>query len=219
MTGGTLLANTLTVSNGGVADFVGQPLTVALGGTVSVTDSTSQFKVDQGATFSATGLNNNGQVILGADADFIVFNSFINNGAVNLNGGELDIRGSLSNPLGTMIQGTGTISTTVGMSNGGSVQLTGQTSVLGSVNNLASGAIEMSGSASHMFFGNVVNSGNITIDSGCQCQLPRRVSPVHMAHRRRHRVVRPVVYRPAFRSTWRSVAMSCCSTRTSPPCN
>ncbi len=66
MTGGSLTANAITVSNGGIADFIGQPLTVALGGTVSVADTSSQFKVEPGRTFSATGLTNSGQVVVGA---------------------------------------------------------------------------------------------------------------------------------------------------------
>jgi hypothetical protein len=167
MTGGSLTTDAITVSNGGIADFVGQPLSVALGGTVSVADANSQFKVEQGATFSATGLTNHGQVTVGSNADFIVFNPVVNQATVNLNGGELDIRGLLGNAPGSTIQGTGTLNTSSGLSNSGSVQLTGQASIFGTVNNLATGGtIEVSGAQSHTFFGGVVNDGTFTIDAG-----------------------------------------------------
>ena len=166
MTGGALGASTITVSNGGVADFVGQPLSVALDGGVYVSDAGSQFKVEQGATFSATSLANSGQVLVGPNADFIVFNSSVNLGAVNLNDGELDVRGLLGNIFNATIQGAGTLSTTAGLSNGGIVAFNGQATVFGPVNNLASGSIEVSGSQSHIFSGNVGNSGTLTIDPG-----------------------------------------------------
>jgi hypothetical protein len=180
MTGGTLSANSITVQNGGVADFVGQPLSVALGGTVSVADAASQFKVEQGATFSATGLTNNGQVTVGPSADFIVFNNVVNSATVNLNGGELDVRGLLGNAPGAAIQGAGTLSTTAGLSNSGSLQFSGQASVFGPVDNLATGgAIEISGSQSHIFSGSVVNDGSITIDSGSSATFQGGFSGLH----------------------------------------
>ncbi len=166
MTGGTLTASAVTVSGGGVADFVGQPLTTTLNGTVAVSDATSQFKVEQGATVSAAGLNNNGVVVVGANADFIVLNNSFNLGTTTLNGGELDVRGLYGNGPTALIQGSGTLSTTSGLSNNGNIQLSGQSSVMGVVNNLASGAIEVSGQQSHTFFGGVSNDGNFTIDPG-----------------------------------------------------
>jgi hypothetical protein len=167
MTGGNLTASKITISNGGIADFVGQPLSVSLAGTVSVADVSSQLKVEQGATFSTTGLTNNGSVTVGPNSDLIVFNSSVNLGTEILNGGELDIRGLLGNGPGSLIEGSGTLTTTAGLANGGRVQFTGQSSVFSLVSNLATGGnIEVSGSQSHTFYGAVTNSGTFTIDSG-----------------------------------------------------
>ena len=166
MTSGTLTTSSITVQNGGVADFVGQPLSVALASTVTVADAASQFKVEQGATLSATGLTNNGQVTVGPNADFIVFNSVVNPSVVNLNGGELDVRGLLGNAPTATIQGAGSLSTTAGLSNGGRVFFSGQATVLGAVDNLMSGNIEVSGGQSHTFSGNLINDGTFTVDPG-----------------------------------------------------
>jgi hypothetical protein len=167
MTGGALTANTITVSNGGVADFVGQPLSVALAGAVSVADASSEFKVEQGATFSTTGLSNHGLVLVGPNSDLIAFNNSVNSGTISLNGGELDVRGLLGNGPGSMIEGSGTLSTTAGLANGGSVQFTGQASVYSLVSNLGTGGtIEVSGTQSHTFFGGIINNGTFTIDPG-----------------------------------------------------
>jgi hypothetical protein len=166
MTGGTLTANSITVGGGGVADFVGQPLTTTLGGTVSVSDANSQFKVEQGATVSAAALTNSGVVVVGANADFVVLNNSFNLGTTTLNGGELDVQGLYGNGPSALIQGSGTLSTTTGLSNSGSIQFTGQSSVMGVVSNLGNGLIEVSGQQSHTFFGGVINDGTFTIDPG-----------------------------------------------------
>jgi hypothetical protein len=166
MTGGNLTVSSITVMGGGVADFAGQPLTVTLGGSVSVTDAASQFKVEQGATVSTTALINSGKVVVGANADLIVFNNSFNLGTVTLNGGELDVRGLFGNGPTASIQGAGTLSTTTGLSNNGNMQFTGQSSVIGVVNNLSSGVVELSGQQSHTFFGGFNNDGTVTIDAG-----------------------------------------------------
>ncbi|HVU86080.1 MAG TPA: dockerin type I domain-containing protein [Pirellulales bacterium] len=179
MTGGSLTANSITVMGGGVADFAGQPLTVALGANVSVADASSQFKVDQGATVSATALSNSGKVVVGSNADFIVLNNSFNLGAVTLNGGELDVHGLFGNGPSASIQGAGTLSTTTGLSNNGQIQFTGQASVMGVVNNLSTGVIELSGQQSHTFFGGFNNDGTVTIDPGSSATFQGAFSGSH----------------------------------------
>jgi hypothetical protein len=179
MTGGTLTANNITVSGGGVADFVGPPLSVNLNGLVSVTDATSQFKVEQGTTFTAAALNNNGNVVLGNNANFVVLSNSFNLGTATLNGGELDIRGLFGNGPAGLIQGAGTLSTTSGLSNNGTIQFTGQSSVMGVVNNLSNGVIEVSGGQSHTFFGGVSNDGLIKIDPGSSATFQGNFTGAH----------------------------------------
>ncbi len=179
MTGGSLTTSGITVMGGGVAGFVGQPLTATLGGSVSVADPSSQFKVDQGATVSTTALSNNGNVVVGNNADFIVLNNSFNLGTVTLNGGELDVRGLFGNGPTASIQGAGTLSTTTGLSNNGHIQFTGQASVMGVVNNLSSGVIELSGQQSHTFFGGFNNDGTVTIDPGSSATFQGSFSGSH----------------------------------------
>lgn len=161
---GSLSTSSITVSHGGVADFVSSPLSVVLSGSVSVSGTTSQFKVDQGATLSATSLTNTGQVYVGTNADLIVYSNTTNGGVVNLGGGELDIRGTLTNSSNNFIQGTGTISTTLGLTNNGTLALAGAANVLGTVAN--GGTIHLSGTQPNIFFGAVNNAGTINVDAG-----------------------------------------------------
>ncbi len=165
VTGGSITTSSFNVSNGGVADFVGSPLSVALTTTVNVTGSASQLKVDQGAIVSTSSLTNTGQVIVGTSADLIVYSSVTNSGTVNLTGGELDIRGTLTNSTSQSIQGTGTLSTTLGLINSGTLALSGSSSVLGPVNN-SGGTIHLSGNTPNVFYGATTNTGTLTIDAG-----------------------------------------------------
>jgi hypothetical protein len=166
MTGGTLTANSLTISNGGLADFAQSPLSVTFSGSVSISDAASSLKVDQGATISATGLNNSGQVTIGTAADFIILGSPTNNGTINLAGGELDVRGSFTNSLNATIQGNGTLSTTTGLINNGSIQFTGMTNLDGSILNNATGTIEIPGLVPAVFVNGMTNNGTLTLDAG-----------------------------------------------------
>src|SRR5262249_11231566 len=93
MTGGTISTRNLNGSGGGVAAFGGSPINLTLAGAVAVTGASSQFKIDQGATFTSTSLNTSGQVIVGTNADFIVQNSVTNNGVITVSVGGLDVRG------------------------------------------------------------------------------------------------------------------------------
>ena len=105
----------ISVIGGGVADFAGMAIATVIPGPISVTGSSSQFKVEQGAVLSATGLTNTGgQIVAGRELGFDHHNNVTNGGVVNLAGGELDIRGTLTNSAGSTIQGNGTPSTTQG---------------------------------------------------------------------------------------------------------
>jgi hypothetical protein len=100
-------------------------------------------------------------------------------GTATLNGGELDIRGLFGNGPAGLIQGAGTLSTTSGLSNNGSIQFTGQSSVMGVVNNLSNGVIEVSGGQSHTFFGGVSNDGLIKIDPGSSATFQGNFTGAH----------------------------------------
>jgi len=169
LTSGSLTTPSLSVINGGVADLAGSGLAFTFSGAVGVSGASSQFKVDQGAIVSATGLTNTGQVIAGNTADFIVYNSVTNGGTVNLAGGELDVRGTLTNLQTNTIQGFGTLSTTGGLVNSGTLAFAGSSSVSGSVAN--TGQIHLSGTTPNVFFGPVNNGGTLTVDAGANGTL------------------------------------------------
>ena len=121
---------------------------------------TSQFKVDQGATVSATALSNNGTVVVGGNADFIVLTIRSISAPSRLMAvNSTSAAYSATAPLRS-IEAAGTLSTTTGLSNNGkSIQFTGQASVIGVMNNLSSGVMELSGQQSHTFFGGFNNDG------------------------------------------------------------
>ena len=166
MTGGSLSATAINVSGGGVAAFVGSPINIILSAGVSVSGAGSQFKVDQGANFTSSSLSNSGQVIVGANADYIVQSSVINGGAMSIAGGGLDIRGSLSNSTGSTLQLGGQLTTLIGLSNSGLVQMSGNAHVFGQVTNNNAATITISGLQPNVFHNKVINNGTIIIDSG-----------------------------------------------------
>jgi hypothetical protein len=165
MTGGTLITSGITVSNGGIADIT-QAVAASVTGTVTVADANSQFKVDSGATVTVSALSNAGQVVIGTTADLIAFNSTANSGTIDLAGGTLDIRGTLTNSASRTIQGAGTITTTAGLVNNGTLALAGSSNVLGPVTNNGTGTIHLSGTQPNVFFGAVDNEGALDIDAG-----------------------------------------------------
>ena len=164
MTSGSFTASAITIANGGIADFAGSSVNATVSGHIAVTGATSQFKVDQGAIVSAASLSNTGQLTLGSNADLIVFSSVLSSGTITLSGGELDIRGSLTNSLASTIQGFGTLSTTTGLINNGIIQFSAQSQIQGPITNAATGTIEVPGLVPSVFFGPVANSGIISID-------------------------------------------------------
>ncbi len=175
LSGGSLTTSSIAVIGGGVADVAGSGVSINLSGSVSVSGSGSQFKVDQGAVFTSTGLTNTGgQVVLGTNADFIVYASTANDGTINLAGGELDVRGTLTNNSDGTILGNGTLSTTAGLVNNGGLALSGTSEVLGAVTN--SGTIEISGIQPTVFFSTVTNNGTILVNPGASATFEGGIS-------------------------------------------
>ncbi len=165
MFNGTLTANSVAVSNGGVADFTSPQASVSVAGTISVSGGTSELEVQQYAAVSCAALTlSAGQLLLGGTCDLVVNSSVTNNGTINFTGGELDVHGTLANSSTNSIQGYGTLSTTTGLFNSGSMKLTGPSGVQGTV--LNSGTIEISGVLPTVFLGSVTNAGTFTVDPG-----------------------------------------------------
>ncbi len=166
MTSGNLTASNVNVTGGGIAAFAGSPLNAILSATVTVSGAGSQFKVDQGATFTSSFLNNSAQVTVGGNADYIVQSDVINNGAITIAGGGLDVRGTLTNSTNKTIQLGGTVTTLNGLTNSGLMQMSGNAHVLGSFTNSNTGNVVISGLQPNVFHGKVINNGTISIDAG-----------------------------------------------------
>ncbi|HUO09182.1 MAG TPA: hypothetical protein VM008_12820 [Phycisphaerae bacterium] len=166
MTSGKFTDSTVEVTNGGIADFAGTTLNVNLGGALSVTGAGSQFKIDQGAIVSTPSLTNTGAVVIGSNADFIVYGNTTNNGSIIVNNGLLDIRGSLTNAAGAVLQGSGTINVHTLLTNNGTIQFSNQTTLNGSLQNNANASIEIPGLVPTVFSYTVTNNGSISLDPG-----------------------------------------------------
>jgi hypothetical protein len=166
MTGGSMSASNVNVTGGGIAAFAGSPLNATLSATVAVSGAGSQFKVDQGATFTSFFLNNTAQVTVGTSADYIVQNSVTNNGTIAIAGGGFDVRGTLNNSANSTIQLGGTVTTLTGLTNSGLIQMSGNAHVFGNVTNNMGANITISGLQPNVFHGKVINNGTISIDAG-----------------------------------------------------
>jgi hypothetical protein len=166
-TGGTLNAAHLVVTGGGVAS-ISQPVAVAAI-SLRVADAASRFSVDQNAAVTVQTIENKGQIYIGSGASLIGYAAGASedgSGTFNLGGGTLDLRFAANLSTAGVVQGSGAISSSGGFGNGGTVKLSGPSSVRGTFTNLAGGTVEISGLEPTIFFDAVENSGTFTIKSG-----------------------------------------------------
>ena len=110
-----------------------------------------------GATLDNTAA---GEVRVGS-GDTLTFSrtSNVNDGTIDLLGGTIEFTRNFDNNAGGSIVGRGTLITAEGMTNAGTVALSGATEILGDVSNLAGGTIIISGNSTLTFFDDVVHDG------------------------------------------------------------
>jgi hypothetical protein len=171
--GGLILPENITV-NGDVSNFgeIGGNGRLAVNGTLF-----NQFNVKGNVTVSATGGITNastGQFRVGHGESMLVdgfFNTFNNQGTLEVIQGELEIRGPATN-----VANTGFIAlrdATIrfndgqlnsGLTNEGSIGITfGTTDVFGDINNTSTGVINLSGGANATFYDDVVQNGTLQV--------------------------------------------------------
>ena len=185
-TGGAfdLTTGNLTIGSGGL---FGSALTLSSGMSVNVSNNASiaagASLSMQGGTFSAAALTNSGTIggsgqinapltnaagglVRALTSDHPVFSgaSNVNQGQVQLSGGAVEFAGALTNSSGGLITGNGRLIVSGGLSNSGSMTLSGVTNIVGAVTNAAGGLVNATGATT--FWGSVANSGTIRTENG-----------------------------------------------------
>ncbi len=127
---------TLGITNQGIVTGDGQ-----IGGTFS-NSTTGELRGEPGRSLKLTGANNT------------------NAGRINLLGGQVEFTQNLTNNVGGLISGNGSI-LTGGLTNQGTLNFAGTANVLGDVTNAASGKIISGGGGATIFFDDVTNNGEI----------------------------------------------------------
>ena len=127
---------TLGIANQGVVTGDGQ-----IGGTFS-NAAAGQLRAEPGKSLKLTGANNT------------------NAGRINLLGGQIEFTQNLTNNVGGLISGNGSI-LTGGMTNQGTMNFAGTANVLGDVTNAVGGKIISGGGGATVFFDDVTNNGEI----------------------------------------------------------
>lgn len=99
------------------------------------------------------------------------YSNHTNAGLIELNGGTIHFDGTLENKATGMIKGYGTLQVdnpydSQGLTNKGSIYLTGNAGVIGNVNN--TNLISLSGTSPNVFYNNVKNNGEIRVSEGSQ---------------------------------------------------
>ncbi len=85
-----------------------------------------------------------------------------NQGLVELLGGTIDVRGTLTNEAVGVIRGRGVLRTQDGLTNSGQLQISGEyTDVFGDVDNAASGSVIVTGGATATFYDDVIHNGSL----------------------------------------------------------
>ena len=128
---------TFGITNQGLVTGDGQ-----MGGTFNNTSS-GELRGEPGRSLKLTGANNT------------------NAGRMNLLGGELEFTQNLTNNVGALISGNGTLITHTGMLNQGTMNFGGTTNVLGDVTNAVGGKIISGGGGATIFLDDVTNQGEI----------------------------------------------------------
>ena len=118
-----------------------------IGGGAFVNDTSGELRVEPGRSLTFTGANNT------------------NAGQINLYGGMLDFTQNLTNNSGAFITGNGTLKA-AGLTNHGTMNFNGLTTVVGDVINSATGRIISAGGAATTFLDDVINSGEIRTSAG-----------------------------------------------------
>ena len=179
-----LTSGNLTIGSGGL---FGSALTLSSGMTVNVSNNASiaagASLSMQGGALSAAALTNSGTIggsgqinapltnaagglVHALTSDHPVFTgaSNVNQGQIQLSGGAVEFAGAMSNSAGGLITGNGRLIVSGGLSNSGSMTLSGVTNIVGAVTNAAGGLVDATGTTT--FWGSVANSGTIRTESG-----------------------------------------------------
>jgi T5SS/PEP-CTERM-associated repeat protein len=184
--GGTLTAGSITGGTnvrllpGATLNVLNQPITIAAGKTLGDT-----LDLPHAATVNiAQGLNNQGLItgdgsiggtltndvrgqirVTPGDRLTITGENFVNRGTIHLLGGVLKFAQPATNAADALIAGNGSLAT-AGMSNSGTIALSGITNVLGDVTNRRGGTILSTGGGPTTFFDDVTNDGDIRTSPG-----------------------------------------------------
>ena len=195
------LTGALTNSTGGELQLISPTTT-----TVQAASIQNSGLIDGSGHINATVANlSGGQLSIGLGQIMTITGSGNTNasgGLINLSGGTLHDTQTLTNASGGIIAGFGALRVDGGLTNNGTLQLAGASSVFAAVTNSGTGTIHLSGNQPNVFFNSVANAGLLTVDGGAsgtfygvyyrrrthhEQRFALRQRQLHRRHHQRHR--------------------------------